>query len=169
MRIQTLIVGIGLTLASMISANGLRIGRLAQAQVVQPSQQVTLFENVTLSPSFSPDPITVRGISGGQQAASAVAGRPETDTGSCVGFVDGPPDHRMTLTEFFDYLSLEIQSPDDTTLVIRGPGGSWCNDDYSGVNPGIAGQWFSGTYEIWVGSYQENSYHPYVIRISAVR
>jgi hypothetical protein len=50
--------------------------------------------------------------------------------------------------------------------VVRGPGGTWCNDDYTNMNPGIAGQWLSGTYQIWVGSYQEDQYYPYVIRIS---
>jgi len=49
---------------------------------------------------------------------------------------------------------------------VRGPGGSWCNDDYEGKNPGIVGQWLSGTYDIWVGSPQKNKYIPYIIRIS---
>lgn len=75
----------------------------------------------------------------------------------------------MELTQFFNYLSLQVQSTEDTTLIIRGPGGTWCNDDSAGKNPGIAGQWLSGSYEVWVGSYQRNTYHPYVIRISEVR
>ncbi len=154
----------------VIVLSSLIIGDRAYAQVVVPSSRsVTLFENVTLTPNFIPDPITVRGISGGSQVAGTVSGRADTTTGACVGFVDETPDHRMTLTDFFDYLRLEVQSSDDTTLVIRGPGGSWCSDDYTGVNPGIAGQWFSGTYDIWVGSYRENSYHPYVIQISGTR
>lgn len=135
------------------------------AQVMSTSPG-TIFENVTLSPSFTPDPTTVRGISGGPRTATEQAGRPDTATGPCVGYVDAEPDHIMTLTQFFSYLSLQVQSSEDTTLVIRGPGGSWCNDDYQGSNPGIAGQWFSGTYEIWVGSYESDAYHPYVIRIS---
>ncbi|XPM55682.2 MAG: hypothetical protein EDM05_049945 [Leptolyngbya sp. IPPAS B-1204] len=125
-----------------------------------------IFENVTLAPGFSPDPTTVRGISGGPQAASEIAGRAETVTGPCNGFVDTQPDHTLTLTQFFNYLRLQVQSSEDTTLVIRGPGGTWCNDDYSGKNPGLAGQWLSGTYEIWVGSYDETGFHPYVIRMT---
>jgi hypothetical protein len=131
-----------------------------------PSSPPTIFENVTLSPSFSPDPSTVRGISGGPKAAPDVAGRAETITGPCNGYVDEQPDHTVVLTQFFPYLSLQIQSSDDTTLVVRGPGGTWCNDDYSGKNPGIAGQWLSGTYQIWIGSYAENAYSPYVIRFT---
>jgi hypothetical protein len=74
--------------------------------------------------------MTIRGISGGSVAANSVAGRKETPTGPCVGFVDEPPDHTINLTSFFNYLSLVVESPQDTTLVISGPGGSWCNDDF---------------------------------------
>lgn len=140
--------------------------QFANAQTVDFSPGSTIFEDVTLSPSFAPDPTTVRGISGGTTAASELAGRTETATGPCNGFVDEAADHTIVLTEFFSYLSLQVQSPEDTTLVVRGPGGTWCNDDFSGPNPGITGQWLSGTYEIWVGSYTQDTYHPYVIRLT---
>lgn len=131
-----------------------------------PASATTIFENVTLSPAFTPTPATVRGISGGAVPANEFTGRAETITGACVGFIDQQPDHRMVLTQFFNFLSLQIQSTANTTLVIRGPGGTWCNDDYSGKNPGMSGQWLSGTYEIWVGSFQQNTYHPYVIEMT---
>jgi hypothetical protein len=140
---------------------------IAYAQPLTAS--TTIFENVTLSPNFAPDPLTVRGISGGSVVASELAGRTETSTGECVGYVDQQPDHTIVLTEFFEFLSLEVQSPENTTLVVRGPGGVWCNDRFSGQNPGIAGQWFSGTYQIWVGSNTSDTYHPYIIRISGSR
>ncbi|NET54020.1 MAG: hypothetical protein F6K09_36990, partial [Merismopedia sp. SIO2A8] len=127
---------------------------------------ITIFEDITLTPSGIPAPITIRGISGGPLTASQVAGRAQTATGICAGFVDAEPDHRMELTDFFDYLSLQVESPEDTVLVVRGPGGSWCNDDVIGTNPGIAGEWFSGVYDIWVGSYNADTYHPYVIRLT---
>jgi len=129
----------------------------------------TIFENVTLSPHFTPDPTLVRGLSGGEVAASQVSGRAETVTGPCNGFVDTQPDHTIVLTQYFNYLSLQVQSTDDTTLVIRGPGGVWCNDDYSGKNPGIAGKWLSGTYQIWIGSYGSKKYYPYVMRITELQ
>lgn len=144
-------------------------GSLTQAQTPTFSSGSTIFENVTLSPSFAPDPTTVRGISGGSIAASELAERTDTATGTCNGFIDQQPDHTMVLTEYFNYLSLQVQSPDDTTLVIRGPGGTWCNDDYTGQNPGIAGQWLSGTYQIWIGSYAADAYSPYVIRITGTQ
>lgn len=137
----------------------------AQEKII-PASETTIFEDITLSPAFTPNPATVRGISGGAVAASELMGRSETATGPCTGFIDAQPDHRITLTQFFNQLSIEIQSTDDTSLVIRGPGGTWCNDDFSYKNPGITGQWLSGTYEVWVGSPRQDAYFPYVIRLT---
>jgi len=134
-----------------------------------PGSPRTIFENVTLGSQFQPDPTVVRGISGGDRLATDLTQQKDTATGPCVGYVDEQPDHIMELTQFFDYLSLQVQSPQDTTLVVRGPGGTWCNDDYNDMNPGIAGQWLSGTYQIWVGSYASNQYSPYIIQITETR
>lgn len=132
----------------------------------QKNEFTPIFENVTLDPNSEETTTIVRGLSGGAIAATEQAGRNATITGPCVGFVDGEPDHKLILTGFFDSLTIEVRSSEDTTLVVRGPGGSWCNDDFDGKNPGITGQWFSGTYEVWVGSYQRNKYYPYVIRMT---
>ncbi len=152
--------------ATVTLAGGLWDESLAQAQ---PAKAQRIFENVTIGAKFSPDPMIVRGISGGSIAAAGVASQKETPTGPCVGFVDEPPDHTINLTSFLNYLSLQVESPEDTTLVISGPGGTWCNDDLQGKNPGVAGQWLAGTYRVWVGSYKQNNYHPYIIRISEVQ
>ena len=137
--------------------------------LAQQAKSLPIFENATIGPNFSPDPRTLRGISGGSVPAKNVAGRAETATGPCVGFVDGQPDHKLVLNSFFNYLSIEVDSPQDTTLVIKGPGGTWCNDDYQGKNAGISGQWLKGSYQIWVGSYEKKKYHPYVIQITEKR
>ncbi|HEY9621954.1 MAG TPA: hypothetical protein V6C78_16475 [Crinalium sp.] len=172
MSIQTLSAKTGVSMVTVtLMAGVLPLGTLppstSHLQVAQSAS--TIFENVTLSPNFSPDPTTVRGISGGPRLASDLAGRAETATGPCNGYVDEQPDHTIVLTQFFSYLRLQVQSPADTTIVVRGPGGTWCNDDYQGKDPGIAGQWLSGTYQVWIGSYESNRYDPYVIRISEAR
>lgn len=158
---------------SAIAASSIPILANAQTTSSSPtptpvvlSSGVLIFEDITLTPNFTPNPAIVRGFSGGELTAEEVAGRAETPTGVCTGFVDAEPDHQMTLTSPFQVLSLLIQSTDDTTLIIRGPGGVWCNDTYTDWNPGIAGQWLSGTYDIWVGSYNEGTYHPYVLNFS---
>lgn len=140
----------------------------SQVPVFGQVRSVGFFGNVTLNLNFKPDPVILRGISGGEIAASGIAGRKETPNGSCVGFVDEKADHVVVLKAFFKTLSLQVESQDDTTLVVRGPGGSWCNDDDPGrgKNAGISGEWLAGSYQIWVGSYQEKRYQPYVIRIT---
>jgi hypothetical protein len=125
--------------------------------------------NVTLSPKFAPDPQELRGVGGGAIAAATIAGRAETQTGACNGFVDTKPDHTVVLGAFFDYLSLQVESPQDTTLVIKGPGGVWCNDDHEGKDPGVSGEWLAGTYQVWIGSYDKSKYVPYILKITGAR
>ena len=168
MRNTVLGRGVGLPVAIAIVAGGLFVNSPVQAQPVQ-STLLSIFENVTISPRFAPDPMTIRGISGGSTSSQQIAGRADTMTGPCLGYTDAKPDHTLVLKEFFNYLSLQVESPEDTTLIIKGPGGTWCNDDYKGKNPGIAGQWLAGTYQVWVGSYKPNSYHPYQIKLTEVR
>ncbi|MGB7443378.1 MAG: hypothetical protein WA919_20115 [Coleofasciculaceae cyanobacterium] len=146
-----------------ISNESVRV--LAQDQPVRSQQ---MFENVKVKPNFSPTPLELRGFSGGSLPASKVVEVTSTPTGPCRGFVDEQPDHTIVLTDFFDYLSLQVESPKDTTLIIKGPGGSWCNDDFQGKNPSIVGEWLAGTYQVWVGSYKINDYHPYVLKLSEI-
>lgn len=150
------------------------VGHTQEPSSEEPTEDPTedppslgIFENITISPRFSPDPIIIRGISGGSMSAAKIAGRQQSVTGPCVGLVDEEPDHRLELTAFFNYLSIQVESTEDTTLVIRGPGGSWCNDDFEGdPNPGIVGQWQKGVYEVWIGSYDPEQYYPYTIKIT---
>ncbi|VXD24385.1 conserved exported hypothetical protein [Planktothrix serta PCC 8927] len=154
-----------LALGVVIMTVGLLLPRSVQAQPFD-SASTPMFENITLNPKFSPNPLLIRGLSGGPALAQDTAGREDTQTGTCMGYVDQQPDHTLILTSFFDYLKLQVQSSEDTVLVIRGPGGSWCSDDSKDMNPSIEGQWLSGKYEIWVGSYKPNTYHPYIIQIT---
>lgn len=133
---------------------------------VAHADQSPIFGDVTIGNNFSPDPLSVRGMSGGSVAGQQVAGQVETPTGPCSGYFDDKPDHILNLTSKFDYLKLQVQSPQDTTLIVSGPGGKWCNDDFEGKNPGIVGEWSQGTYQIWIGSYQKDIYLPYTINIT---
>lgn len=138
---------------------------VANAQTASP-----IFGDVTIQHPFSPDPLTVRGMSGGAISGDTIAGKKETQpTGPCKGFVDQDPDHTLKLTSKFDYLKLVVDSPADTTMIIKGPGGVWCNDDFDGKNPGIVGEWLLGTYQIWIGSYKEKEYLPYTLKITEVK
>ncbi len=156
----------GIRLSLMIVTLGLTSGILAIADAQEGSP---IFGDITIKRKFSPDPLTVRGMSGGSVPGKKVAGRSETPTGPCTGFVDDTPGHTLKLTSSFEYLKLVVQSPQDTTMIIKGPGGTWCNDDFEGKHPGIVGEWLPGNYQIWVGSYQKDKYFPYTLQITEVK
>ncbi len=141
---------------------------LPASSMANPTSSIAIFENVSIGVGFKPDPKIVQGVSGGAMNAREIAGTPETANGPCVGFVGEKPSHTLVLTSQFNYLRLQIESSDDTTLVIRGPGGTWCNDDYDKKNAGIAGQWLPGTYQVWVGSYKKDAFPAYRMRITQV-
>lgn len=128
-----------------------------------------IFEDIIIGSEFKPDPLIVSGMSGGNIPANKLAENTETLTGPCKGFFDLQPDHTLQLTSKFDYLKVQVQSPRDTTLIIEGPGGSWCNDDLEDKNPGITGEWLPGEYKVWIGSYDKNDYLPYKLKITEVK
>jgi hypothetical protein len=139
-------------------------GGFNQVANAQPVSQI--FGDVTIQHPFSPDPLTVRGMSGGSIPGSQIAGTETTPTGPCKGFMDEAPDHTLKLVSKFEYLKLVVNSPADTTMIIKGPGGTWCNDDFDDKNPGVVGEWLRGTYQIWIGSYKENDSLPYTLKIT---
>ena len=156
----------GIKLSLMIITLGIAslIHTAADAEEAPP-----IFGDITIDRQFSPDPLTVRGMSGGSVPGRQIAGRTETPTGPCTGFVDQTPGHTLKLKSAFEYLKLLVESPQDTTMIVQGPGGTWCNDDFEGKNPGIVGEWLPGIYQIWVGSYEKDKYFPYTLQITEVR
>ena len=111
-------------------------------------------------------PRVIEGISGGKIPVREIARTENTATGYCDGFVQSRPNHALKLESFFEFLRLEVESSADTTILVQGPGGVWCNDDARTANPMIEGQWQAGLYQVWVGSYQANAEHNYQIKIT---
>jgi hypothetical protein len=111
-------------------------------------------------------PLTLVGKSGGNIKIPKIARTANTATGYCDGYGNSRPNHLIKLESWFEFLRLEIESAADTTILIEGSGGVWCNDDSGSANPMIEGQWQAGLYKVWVGSYQVNTSHNYRIRIS---
>ncbi len=148
---------------SLATASG--INTAVNAQEAPPP----IFGDISIKRPLSKDPLTVRGMSGGTIDAKEISKRADTPTGACTGYVDREPDHTLRLKNKFDYMKLVIESPEDTTLVIKGPGGTWCNDEFEGKNPGIVGEWLRGNYEVWIGSYQKEQYLPYTLKITEVK
>jgi len=101
---------------------------------------------------FTPDPQTASGISGysddGRVDASTFGGR-------CTGFIDTTPDHTLTVTSTVN-LRLTVSSDIDSTLVVRGPAGTFCDDDSAGNRDAqIDALLTPGDYEVYIGNIGE--------------
>lgn len=118
----------------------------------------------SLSPGFGS--VELKGTAGGDTAARDIAGRSETATGGCVGFTGSQPNHVLRLNAGFKDLTVLVKSGTDTTLVVKGPGGTWCNDDFQGKNAGLDGQWQAGDYRVWVGTQVKNQSIGYTLRVT---
>lgn len=142
------------------------IGLIFNIFSTNSSQAQSLVKNITINRQLASNPLTIEGISSGSIAARDVVKIEETVTGYCDGFVNHQPNYILTLTSFLNYLKIEVESPVDTTILVQGPGGVWCNDDSNNANPSIEGQWQPGQYKVWVGLYQNNSVNNYRIKIT---
>ncbi len=109
-------------------------------------------------------PSGATGTSGGGVDASYLG---NTDTGPCVGNVTVLPDHSLHVNQD-GRLQFDVESFQDTTLLIYGPDGWRCNDDFNELSPGLTDYFAAGDYQIWVGSY-ERGYHDYRLTVSANR
>jgi hypothetical protein len=120
------------------------------------SQATTQFEAIILAAGFTPNPTVLEGIGGGDRPAEAVVETRRTPTGLCLGYVTTDPHEQLTLQTAFTSLEMRVESELDTTLIVLGPDGVWCNDDSVGKNPAIAGPWLPGDYRVWIGAYQSD-------------
>lgn len=126
------------------------LGALEADSVVPPAQP----DGITLATGFLPDPLILAGTGGGQFTAETIVNTRQTPTGLCLGHISSDPHEEMMLANYFSNLEVSVNSKRDTTLIIEGPGGIWCNDDTYAHNPAIVGEWLPGNYRIWIGAYQ---------------
>jgi hypothetical protein len=123
------------------------------------------YGQIRLSSGFQPDPHNVTLNAGGAIDASGV------DDG-CTGYVDRRPSFTLRFTAGELPLYIGAVSDADTTIVVRGPDGSWnCDDDSGGaLNPVVSWETpRSGRYQIWVGRFgAQDETAPAVLHISEV-
>ncbi|KPQ40811.1 MAG: hypothetical protein HLUCCO16_00340 [Phormidium sp. OSCR] len=140
-------LGLGLTVVALQSP----------AAIAQNLGANPLYGTIDLTAGFTPDPYPVDVMPGGSTNASNL------DLGSdCVGFINASnPDVRVNYQAGnFSFLSFAVSGGGDTTLLINGPDGNWyCNDDFAGsVSPKVMFEPAqSGEYDIWVGTFGEDS------------
>ncbi|WP_185827587.1 hypothetical protein [Halomonas nitroreducens] len=122
------------------------------------------YGTVNLVSGFQPDPHRTSLSAGGSRSAGEAGP-------NCSGYVSDKPDLDLNYEAGQHVLSIFVESPADTTLVVYDAAGNWhCNDDYStmaGTNPGI--KWNNppaGNYNIWVGTYAAGELQDAVLNIS---
>ena len=118
------------------------------AASAQDSRGTPVYGTVRLSSGFAPDPHTINLTAGGSISADRI------NANGCVGQIGSNPDYVVNYSAESLDLYIRANSSEDTSLVVRDPGGRWqCNDDYNGLNPEIRiSSPRSGSYAIWVGS-----------------
>ncbi|TVR79075.1 MAG: hypothetical protein EA412_07095 [Chitinophagaceae bacterium] len=112
---------------------------------------------VNLTAGFEPDPYQVPIVSGGPVNVSNL-----NLCGDCEGYAASQPDFRLNWSGSSADLKIYFEadnSTEDATLIINTPDGSWIGNDDAGIetlNPLLSlAPHGSGTYDIWVGSYEQ--------------
>jgi hypothetical protein len=137
---------------------------VASAQIKPNLQGRPAFGAVALVAGFEPDPHEVQIQAGGPHPAQALGG-------DCAGFIDyRQPDLNLDYRAGPYPLFISAKANADLTLVINLPDGSWqCSDDFEGLNPGVVIQRpASGTYNIWVGTFERGGLVPSLLQISEI-
>jgi hypothetical protein len=103
------------------------------------------YRNFDIGEGFSPDPQTGTGTTGGSRDAAQAFG------GECSGSVDTTPDHIINVSSAVN-LKVYTTSTTDSTLIVRGPSGTFCDDDSRGeLDAEINAMLRPGRYEVYVG------------------
>ncbi|MDF5709241.1 MAG: hypothetical protein PUP90_16645 [Nostoc sp. S4] len=131
--------------------------------------QTANFGTLTLSKNFEPAQGRVEGFTGGSYSLSAISNR-DRDRRACIGFAAPTPDHIMVLEKDFPQLTIQIDSNNnDTTLLIQGPDKTTirCGDDTGKSKDASISDhnWKSGTYRIWVGTFNPGMKRDYTLTV----
>ncbi|MCW5314028.1 hypothetical protein GTQ43_09500 [Nostoc sp. KVJ3] len=131
--------------------------------------QTANFGTFNLSANFNPAQGTVQGFTGGSYSLSAISNR-DRDQKTCIGFADPKPDHIMVLEKDFSQLTIQVDSSNnDTTLLIQGPDEKTirCGDDTGKSKDASVSDrnWKSGTYRIWVGTFNPGVKRDYTLTV----
>ncbi|MCC5608787.1 hypothetical protein LC612_18820 [Nostoc sp. CHAB 5834] len=127
------------------------------------------FGTFTLSTNSNSAPETVQGFTGGSYSLSAISNR-DRDQKACIGFADPNPDHIMVLEKDFPQMTIQVDSNgNDTTLLIQGPDKTTilCGDDTGKSKDASVSdrKWKSGTYRIWVGTFNPGAKRDYTLKV----
>ncbi|WP_414548278.1 hypothetical protein [Anabaena sp. CCY 0017] len=107
-----------------------------------------------ITPNVNSEVVVLNGITGGKVPSNC-------------GKIANTPNHIIQLTKPLPYLRLTVDSPEQPTLLIEGPGGRFCvlADNYSQSLPELSGYFMAGEYSLYVGELSQNQ-HNYTLSIS---
>ncbi|AFZ14441.1 hypothetical protein Cri9333_3622 [Crinalium epipsammum PCC 9333] len=124
------------------------------------------FGELTLTPGFKKT--SIRGYTDGSYSLPSIANR-DRNNNACIGFASPAPDHVIILQKDFARLQIKVNSRGkDTTLVIKGPGGTIrCGDDTGKTKDASISdtKWKAGEYQVWVGSIESKQTWNYTLFI----
>jgi hypothetical protein len=128
------------------------------------------FATIQLVPGFNPGEGIVSGYTGGSYSLSAISNR-DRNQKACIGYADQTPDHILVLEKDFSRLKILVNSngTQDTTLLIQGPEETTirCGDDTGKSKDASIDdlKWKSGSYRIWVGTFNRGVNSNYTLTI----
>ena len=143
-----------------IASIGLLASPKVAAQVLVPASS----ESVTLSE----EGIRFEGTTASEYNLMRLSAR-DRRRRLCLGYASEEPSHVLLLSGEVNRLSLSVVSDGDTTLLVEGPRGIDCNDNYRRNSRDAAvrsGEWPAGTYRIWVGSFEKGDRINYKLLVS---
>ncbi|MCB1407462.1 MAG: peptidase S1 [Rhodobacteraceae bacterium] len=149
---------IGLALAASVATALLATVAQAQNWRLSPS-----YGSVTLNAGFLPDPRSRTVRAGGDHRFSGSSGCPGG------GWFANAPDFRLHYRAGGYPLTIFVNAPGDTMLLVNSPNTQWyCDDDSGGnLNPMVRfNNPMSGQYDIWVGTYNRSRVRNSTIYIS---
>ncbi|MCD9028012.1 hypothetical protein LDO26_07300 [Luteimonas sp. BDR2-5] len=121
-----------------------RHGLLAAAILACASAGADAQNTLTIGPGFTPDPLRATGTTGGATQASRFGPQ-------CAGAIHSSPDHTIRVTGTVD-VRLSTASTTDSTLVVVGPAGVFCDDDGgTQLDAQLDARLTPGDYAVYVG------------------
>ncbi len=153
-----------LTVVTALVMSVLVVGvALAQTDDAVDNPEPSAYITLNTSAGFALDPFLVSVNGGGEVDASTL-------DEACVGWVNDKPVIEATWDGEAEFFDVFFYSDFDPTLVIKLPDGSFlCNDDTNDnlLDPTVRIESpKSGTYEIWIGSFDESQIIPGLLVIT---
>ena len=146
-----------------LSRRTLGAGLVAIALVTSATRSAASETPITLTAGEA----EVQGVTGGQLSFLELAAR-DRRRKLCLGYGRQNPDYILELTAQQPRLRIAVESGGDTTLLVQGPEGIDCNDNYRREHRDAAvtaENLPAGTYRIWVGAFNRGDELGYTLRV----